>query len=53
MFEHFASICAINTFLELQSTPDNSTFQEKSKQVRVIGNSKKIAGSEEKTVFTA
>ena len=29
----------------LQSTPDNSNLQGKSKNVRVIGSSKKIAGS--------
>ena len=33
---------------ELQSTPDNSNLQGKSKKVRVIGRSKKIAGSKEK-----
>ena len=32
----------------LQSTPDNSNLQGKSKNVRVIGSSKKIAGSKEK-----
>ena len=30
------------------STPDNSNLQGKSKRVRVIGTSKKIAGSKEK-----
>ena len=44
---------------EIKSTPDNSNLQGKSKKVRVIGSlsnigtSKKIAGSKEKTVFTA
>ena len=38
---------------DIQSTPDNSNLQGKSKIVRVIGSSKKIAGSKEKTVFTA
>ena len=37
---------------KLQSTLDNSNLQGKSKKVRVIGSSKKIAGSKE-TVFTA
>ena len=36
--------------LELQSTPDNSNPQGKSKIVRVIGSSKKMARSMEKTV---
>ena len=31
--------------------PDNSNLQGKSKKVRVIGSSKKIAGSWKKTVF--
>ena len=35
----------------LQSTPDNSNLQGKSKKVRVIGSSKKIAGSKEKNRF--
>ena len=39
--------------LSIQSTPDNSNLQGKSKKVRVIGNSEKIAGSKEKIVFTA
>ena len=39
--------------LYIQSTPDNSNLQGKSKKVRVIGSSKKIAGSKEKTVFIA
>ena len=38
---------------KLQSTPDNSNLQEKSKKVRVIGSSKKIAERKVKTVFTA
>ena len=33
---------------EIQSTPDNSNLQRKSKKVRVIGSSKKIAGSKKK-----
>ena len=37
----------------IQSTPDNSNLQGKSKKVRVIGSSKKIAESKVKTVFTA
>ena len=37
----------------VQLTPNNSNLQGKSKKVRVIGSSKKIAGSKEKTVFTA
>ena len=37
--------------LSIQSTPDNSNLQGKSKKVRVIGNSKKIAGSKEKNRF--
>ena len=37
----------------LQSTPDNSNLHGKPKKVRVIGSSKKIAGSKEKkAVFT-
>ena len=40
--------------LLIQSTPDNSNLWGKSKKVRVIGGSKKIAGSKgKKTVFTA
>ena len=35
----------------IQSTPDNSNLQGKSKKVRVIGSSKKIAGSKEKNGF--
>ena len=35
----------------LQSTPDNPNLQGKSKKVRVIGSSKKIAGSKEKKQF--
>ena len=35
----------------VQSTPDNLNLQGKSKKVQVIGSSKKIAGSKEKTVF--
>ena len=35
----------------IQSTPDNSNLQGKSKKVRVIGNSKEIAGSKEKKQF--
>ena len=44
----------VNCGKDLQSTPDNSNLQGKPKKVRVIGSSKKIAGSKEKkTVFTA
>ena len=35
----------------IQSTPDNSNLQGKSKKVRVIGSSKKIAGSKKKNSF--
>ena len=35
----------------VQSTPDNSNLQGKSKKVRVIGSSKQIAGSKGKTSF--
>ena len=35
----------------IQSTPDNSNLQGKSKKVRVVGRSKKIAGRKQKTVF--
>ena len=35
----------------IQWTPKNSNLQGKSKKVRVIGSSKKIAGSKEKTVL--
>ena len=35
----------------VQLTPDNSNLQGKSKKVRVIGSSKKIAGSKEKNSF--
>ena len=35
----------------LQSTPDNPNLQGKSKKVRVIGSSKKIARSKEKDSF--
>ena len=35
----------------IQSTPDNSNLQGKSKTVRVIGSSKKIAGSKEMNSF--
>ena len=35
----------------VQLTPDNSNLQGKSKKVRVIGSSKKIAGSKEKNIF--
>ena len=38
----------------LQSTPDNSNVQGKSKKVRVVGSSKKIAESKvKKKFFTA
>ena len=36
---------------KVQSTPNNSNLQGKSKKVRVIGSSKKIAGSKEKNSF--
>ena len=35
----------------MESTPDNSNLQGKSKNVRVIESSKKIAGSKVKNVF--
>ena len=35
----------------LQSTSNNSKLQGESKKVRVIGSSKKIAGSKEKKQF--
>jgi len=35
----------------IQSTPDNSNLQGKSKKVRVIGSSKKIAESKVKNSF--
>ena len=35
----------------VQLTPNNSNLQGKSKKVRVIGSSKKIAGSKEKKQF--
>ena len=37
--------------LGIQSTPETSNLQEKSKKVRVIGSSKEIAGSKEKRLF--
>ena len=52
MYEINVQVSKITRF-EVQSTPDNSNLQGKSKKVRVIGSSKKIAGSKEKTVFTA
>jgi len=44
----------VRLLFPIQSTPDNSNLQGKSKKVRVIRSSKKIAGSKEKkkTVFT-
>ena len=59
----FSTGCFMNILKkdsDVQSTPDNSNLQGKSKKVgflisgvRVIGSSKKIAGSKEKkTVFT-
>ena len=36
---------------QIHSTPDNSNLQGKSKTVRVIGSSKKMAGSKEKNGF--
>ena len=38
-------------FVVIQSTPDDSNLQGKSKNVRVIGSSKKIAASKEKKQF--
>ena len=38
-------------FYNIQSTPDNSNLQGKSKKFQVIGNPKKIAGSKEKNSF--
>ena len=37
--------------IDIQSTPDNSNLQGKSKKVRVIGSSKKIAESKVKNSF--
>ena len=37
--------------MNIQSTPDNSKLQGKSKKVRVIGSSKKIAESKVKKQF--
>ena len=48
-----ASFARESSALSIQSTPDNSNLQGKSKKVRVIGSSEKIAGSKEKIVFTA
>ena len=39
------------TLYLIQSTPDNSNLQGKSKKVRVIGSLKEIAGSKGKTSF--
>ena len=36
---------------DVQSTPDNSNLQGKSKKMRVIGSSKKIVRSKEKNSF--
>ena len=41
----------MGTARSLQSTPDNSNLQGKSKTFRVIGSSKNMAGSEEKNSF--
>ena len=57
-FDSFA-MTIINVFIKkglkyknrLQSTPVNSNLQGKSKKVRVIGSSKKIAGSKVKNSF--
>ena len=49
MFSSLTFTCAVG----VTSSPNNSNLQGKSKKVRVIGSSKKIAGSKEKTVFTA
>ena len=35
----------------IQSTPDNSNLQGKSKKVRVVGRSKNIAGRKQKNSF--
>ena len=37
--------------MRVQLTPDHSNLQAKSKKVRVIGSSKKIAASKEKKQF--
>ena len=44
---HWLMVATVSLIL-LQSTPDKSNLQGKSKNVRVIGSSKKIAGSKEK-----
>ena len=50
--EHAASHqTKLKPFTKLQSTPDNSNLQGKSKRVRVIGSSKKIAESKVKNSF--
>ena len=41
----------LQNILQVQSTLHNSNLQGKSKNVRVIGSSKKIAGSKEKNSF--
>ena len=46
------SVILFYIYTKLQSTPDNSNFQVKSKKVRVIGSSKNMAGSKEKKQFT-
>ena len=47
---HWLMVATVSVIL-LQSTSDNSNLQGKSKNVRVIGSSKKIAGSKEKNNF--
>ena len=44
-------VVATVSVILLQSTSDNSNLQGKSKNVRVIGSSKKVAGSKEKKQF--
>ena len=45
------SLIAGGALSEIQSTPDNSNLQGKSKKVQVIGSSKKIAKSKVKKRF--
>ena len=41
----------LRAIVVIQSTPDNSNLKGKSKNVRVIGSSKKIAATKEKKQF--
>ena len=49
----FANFDVMHAFFifTIQSTPDNSNLQGKSKTVRVIGSLKKITGSKKKNSF--